>query len=94
MKPVVTTGDPVSCGDKAGPGSPNVFVNGKPLVRQGIDKTIGHCFPPVPFLKGSPTVFVNGIPVVRAGDPIPVHKCGKKSHSGVATSTNPNVIAM
>lgn len=91
MPAIITAGDPVSCGDVAGMGSPNVFVNGKPVIRQGVDKTVGHCFPPVPFLKGSPNVLVNGISAVFEGSPIPKHCCGKKCHTGVAKSTSPNV---
>jgi len=91
MPAVIRFGDPVTCGDRAGNGSSNVFINNRRVIRKGIDRTQGHCFPPVPFLKGSPNVFVNNIPVVFQGSPIPKHCCGKKCHSGVAARGSPNV---
>ena len=52
-------------------GSPNVFVNNKPVVRIG-DAIMGHGRPPhtAPVMVGgSGTVKVNNIGVSRAGDP-------------------------
>lgn len=70
-------------------GSPNVFVNGKPVHRQG-DHWVTHCDPtPVchdsVLSGGSSTVFVNGKPVGRVGDDV---ACGS-----VCAQGSPNVFA-
>lgn len=52
-------------------GSPNVFVNNKPVARVG-DQVAGHGRSPhsSPVMaKGSPNVLTNEIPTCRAGDP-------------------------
>lgn len=91
MPAAVRLGDPVSCGDTMAQGSGNVFVNGMPFSRQGIDLTAGHCFPPVPVVSGSPSVFVNNRPADRVGDPISVHCCGNSCHSGSMANGSPDV---
>ncbi len=50
----------------------------KPIIRVGIDYSLGHCWPPAPAVQGSPNVFIGGIPVVRVGDLYPTHpgSCG------------------
>lgn len=93
MPAVIRIGDPITCGDTMGQGSGNVITNGIPTSRLGIDKTAGHCFPPVPIISASPNVYVNNIKVDRVGDPIPVHCCGKSCHSGRAAAGSPNVFA-
>lgn len=65
-------------------GSPNVFVNGIPLHREG-DAWAAHTCPDIPETHasvlgaGSPTVFANGIPAARVGDPV---ACGSTAASG------------
>lgn len=93
MPAVARLGDPISCGDTLAQGSGNVFINGMPVGRVGVDYTAGHCFPPVPVISGSGTVFANGIAVDRVGDPIPSHTCGKSTHSGVVAVGSPTVFA-
>ena len=57
----------------AGPGSPNVFIEGKPVALQG-DGTVITCNAPYhsPLTgivnSGSPTITANGKPVARIGD--------------------------
>ena len=55
-------------------GSPDVFVNGRPVCRVGDPYAVHGCpthTPHVPHLQqGSPNVFVNGIPVSRIGDAV------------------------
>lgn len=70
-------------------GSPNVFVNGLAVHRQGDGWAI-HCDPtplchPGVLASGSATVFVNGKQIGRVGDPV---DCG----SSVATGSG-NVFA-
>ena len=57
-------------------GSPNVFVNGRPVAARG-DVSSPHLRPGkpcpghvAPIATGSGTVFVNGRPVARIGDPL------------------------
>ena len=58
-------------------GSPNVFVNNKPMAAVG-DKSSPHTLPAKPvclphvasIIAGSGSVFVNGRPVARVGDPL------------------------
>jgi uncharacterized Zn-binding protein involved in type VI secretion len=70
-------------------GSPNVFVNGKPLMRVGDSYQAHGCSScPEPshgraLAKGSSTVFINGQPAGRIGDAI---DCGGKAAQG-----SPNV---
>lgn len=91
MPAAIRIGDPISCGDTMAQGSGNVFVNGIPFSRRGIDLTAGHCFPPVPIIVASPNVFVNNAAADRVGDPIPVHCCGKSCHGGAAAVGSPDV---
>lgn len=93
MPAVVRIGDPISCGDNMAQGSPDVFANGIPVSRLGVDLTAGHCYYPVPIISASPNVFINNIPVDRVGDPIPPHCCDDDCHSGVAANGSPNVFA-
>jgi len=65
--------------------SPDVFVNGIPLVRQG-DAYVPHACPTCPapvhsrsLSGGSGTVFVNGKPAGRVGDAI---SCGGAADVG------------
>jgi len=70
-------------------GSPNVFVNGRPLMRVGDSYTphgCGTCGEPPHERKvvvGSSSVFVNGRPAARVGDAI---DCGGNAQTG-----SPNV---
>lgn len=57
-------------------------------IRQGVDKSTGHCYTPRPCTTGSPNVFINKIPATRAGDYYPTHCCSGTCHDGVATSTS------
>lgn len=70
-------------------GSPNVFINSRPAVREG-DAYMPHGCPsckqplhPRKLLQGSTSVFINDKPAGRLGDPI---DCG-----GAAISGSPNV---
>jgi uncharacterized Zn-binding protein involved in type VI secretion len=72
-------------------GSGNVYVNGIPFSRRGIDLTAGHCFPPVPIIAASPNVYVNSAKADRVGDPIPPHCCGNSCHDGKAATGSPDV---
>lgn len=66
-------------------GSPNVFVNGKPLMRVGDSYAphgcvVGHAPPHGRALaEGSASVFVNGQPAGRIGDAI---DCGGNAEAG------------
>lgn len=92
-KPVVRLGD-ISCGHDCFPprpndeGSPNVFVNGKPVHRVG-DHWATHCCGPTchdgTASSGSGSVFVNGKAICRVGDTI---SCGDTMCEG-----SPNVFA-
>jgi len=66
-------------------GSPNVFANGKPVVRVG-DAYADHSLPYPPIAphklvsaQGSKTVFVNGLAVTRIGDDL---SCSDKVAEG------------
>lgn len=88
--PAVTRQGDLSTGHSSFPptsasqGSPDVFVNGKPVVRVG-DSYTPHGSPtPNPshsrsLSSGSSTVFINGIPCGRIGDSI---SCGDASAQG------------
>jgi uncharacterized Zn-binding protein involved in type VI secretion len=65
-------------GTVAGPGVPNVLINGKPAAVVGDQHTCAMPtpagpHPPAPFAKGSLTVFISGRPALRVGD---VSGCG------------------
>lgn len=67
-------------------GSPNVFVNGLPVVRLG-DPYEPHSCPDHgihqgQIVSGSSTVFVNGLPIARIGDPL---NCGSRVIMGSPT---------
>lgn len=86
---VVRIGDKVSCGDNSAQGSGNVYANGMPITHSGKKTTTGHgCFPPTVFLgPWTNTVFVNNQPVaLKDKTKIKPHRCGKKSHDGVAVT--------
>jgi uncharacterized Zn-binding protein involved in type VI secretion len=90
MGNVVRIGDSVSCGDHSAVGSKNVFCEGMPVTHAGKKTTTGHgCFPPTVFVgPWSSTVFVNNQPVaIKGKTKITPHKCGKKSHDGIASSS-------
>jgi uncharacterized Zn-binding protein involved in type VI secretion len=72
-------------------GSPNVFVNGKPVHRLQ-DTGAAHCPHGGTFqsIKGSSSVFVNGQPVTRLGDTTACLACGQ---AGTHTNGSPNVFA-
>ena len=55
-----------------GPGSSNVFTNGRPAARAHLDMTMCSKHPPapLPIATGSATVFINGQPAARVGDTI------------------------
>lgn len=55
-----------------GPGSVNVFTNGKPAARAHIDMVMCSKHPPapLPIATGSSTVFINGQPAARVDDTI------------------------
>ena len=74
-----------------GVGSPNVFVNGKPVHRLS-DTGPTNCPHGGTFasVSGSGTVFVNGQPITRIGDTTVCTGCGK---SGSHTSGSGNVFA-
>jgi hypothetical protein len=74
-------------------GSGNVFANGIPVSRIGVDNTAGHCFNPTPISTGSPNVFINNIATDRVGDPIVPHTCPPVTHGGNASNGSPNVFA-
>ena len=92
MPQVIRISDPVSCGDVAATGSVNVFINGLPVCRAGVDITAGHCLTPTLLLGGSPTVFVNGAPMSAVTDPIAPHCCpGAGCHGGMLVGGSANV---
>jgi uncharacterized Zn-binding protein involved in type VI secretion len=70
-------------------GSPNVFINGQPVLRIGDPGVHSACCGPNTWkcAEGSATVLVNGIPVVRLGDG--TTHCGG---SGKMIEGSPNVI--
>lgn len=76
-----------SCGCSPTPaasGSPNVFVNTIPVVRN-TDTYVPHCTHTPVAVVGSPNVFVNTLPVHRISD---VNNCGN-----VVIVGSPNVFA-
>ena len=93
MPAITRIGDPISCGDVMAQGSGNVFANGIPVSRLGVDSTAGHpCGPSTVMQTGSTSVFVNNIPVVRVGDDIVDHgTCDDPPHDGVVTTGSPDV---
>lgn len=93
MGNVVRIGDSITCGDHVAAGSPNVFANGMPITIETLRTTTGHsCFPPTVLSgKFSKTVFVNGSPIALLGIPIVPHRCGKKTHGGVVSTSSANV---
>jgi len=91
---VARLGDPISCGDTMAQGSPDVFVNGLPWARVGIDRTAGHCWSSTTLLGGSSTVFINGFPAGLAGSAIFHGGCPDHSpHGGSIAVGSPDVIS-
>lgn len=94
MSNVARVGD-LSTGHDACPpvpitdGSPNVFINGKPVAREGDPFAVHGCIVHAPHIgyvaSGSSTVFVNDKPIARVGDPV---TCGGNIAQG-----SDNVIA-
>lgn len=91
-KPAATIGSNHTCpmcsgttphvGGPVTQGSPNVFINGKPVARMGDMCTcIG---PPDVIATGNPTVLINGIPIATVGD--------MTAHGGIIISGENNVI--
>ena len=75
-------------------GSQDVFVNGLPWTRVGLDLTAGHCWSPTPLLAGAPTVFINGLNAGFVGSPIFHGGCPHhSSHGGVVAVGSPDVFA-
>lgn len=72
-------------------GSPNVFVNGQPVHRQG-DAGSTNCPHGGSFTStsGSGSVFVNGQPITRIGDTTNCSVCGQ---SGTHSSGSANVFS-
>jgi uncharacterized Zn-binding protein involved in type VI secretion len=84
-------GDPFTCGDHIATGSPNVFVNGLPMARNG-DATTGHgCWTPNKLIQGASTVFANNIPISYVGHKNAVHRCDDNHHQGAIAKASPNV---
>lgn len=71
---VCRVGDFSTAANIAQKGSPNVFCNGKPVVRSTLEDVWSSgnapCVGPQTVLKGSTTVFINGKPLARVGDPL------------------------
>ncbi len=63
------------------------------VIRQLLDLSLGHCYPPKACLTGSTDVFIGGIPIVRVGDNYSQdHTCGNQTHSmGPAIEGSPTV---
>jgi uncharacterized Zn-binding protein involved in type VI secretion len=86
-----STGDPCGAPPRAPSAfSGDVFIEGKPVVRQG-DAYLPHACPGAPphgatASAGSPNVNVNGKPIHRVGDAI---SCGSSGANG-AGSVNVN----
>lgn len=95
MAGIGRVGDSVSCGDVCAQGSPNVFVNGMPAVRQGEDYTAGHCYNPTIFptvQSAGSNVYCNNVPLVTGGDTIQQHCCGDSCHTGTLSDHSPDVM--
>lgn len=94
--PIVRMGVDICSGHPAGPtfftprpaltGSTDVFVEGLPVVRAGVDMWAPHTniisVHSGAGVGGSPTVLCNGVPVMRLGDPI---NCGSVAAMGSST---------
>ena len=94
MPAAARIGDSVSCGDTVAQGSPNVFVNGIPWTRVGVDLTAGHCWSPTTLISGASNVFVNGSNAGFAGSPIFHGGCpDTPPHGGSVTVGSPDVFA-
>jgi hypothetical protein len=92
---VVRIGDGVSCGDRLGQGSPNVFANNIAVGRITQDNTAGHCFVPIQADRPGYTVYVNNKPIMlKTISFIFPHCCpGSGCHDGVYVQGSPNVFA-
>lgn len=80
--PMVTGTTPHVGGPIVGPGSSNVFINGKPVALMG--DTCVCTGAPDTIVEGEPTVLINGVPVATVG-------C-KTAHGGVIIEGDPTVI--
>ncbi|WP_320018269.1 PAAR domain-containing protein [Labilibaculum manganireducens] len=92
-KPIATIGSMHVCpmcsglvphvgGPIAGPGSPNVLINGKPAALMGdMCVCVG---PPDVVAQGNPSVLINGVPVVCQGD--------MTAHGGIIMSGEANIL--
>ena len=67
---VIRQGDSASCGQTCSTGSPNVFVNGRGVIRCNIDTAQGLI---IPGPANKQTVFVNGYPIAVKGDLVATH---------------------
>jgi uncharacterized Zn-binding protein involved in type VI secretion len=80
--PMVTGLVPHVGGPIAGPGAPNVLINGKPAALMG---DMAVCVgPPDVVAQGNPAVLINGVPVVCQGD--------LTAHGGVVMSGEANIL--
>ncbi|WP_173427659.1 PAAR domain-containing protein, partial [Geofilum rubicundum] len=69
-------------GPVAGPGAPNVLINGKPAALMG---DVCVCAgPPDTIVQGEPTVLINGVPVATMGS--------MTAHGGSIVAGEPNVL--
>ncbi|PKQ63823.1 hypothetical protein BZG02_07300 [Labilibaculum filiforme] len=92
-KPIATVGSMHVCpmcsglvphvgGPIAGPGAPNVLINGKPAALMGdMCVCVG---PPDVVAQGNPSVLINGVPVVCQGD--------MTAHGGIVMSGEANIL--
>lgn len=90
---VCRIGDPISCGDHAGCGSPNVYANNIPITRLG-DCTVSHTCGPVTVLQegNSRSVYANNISIsVVTSSIVPHGTCDDPPHGGIVSSGSPNV---
>ena len=69
-------------------GSPNVFIEGKPAIREG-DDGICNCVHSGTFKasEGSGTVFINGKAAVRIKDETTCTQCGEEGYVTTACQT-------
>jgi uncharacterized Zn-binding protein involved in type VI secretion len=78
MRPIARRGDTGTHGGTIVTGSPNVFVNDRPIARV-TDIYLCPIHGPNPIVKGSSRLTANGLAVARIGDPT---ACGATIASG------------
>ena len=78
MPQVARLGDAISHGGVIVQGSPNVFVDGRPVARRG-DKVVCALHGPQTIISASSKVYANGLGVARIGD---TTSCGATIISG------------